>query len=56
MSGRELAKVASAARKVALSREALAVAMREARANGESLRAVASAAGVSHETARKLTS
>jgi hypothetical protein len=51
----EVRKVRSAARKAASAREQLVAAMREARDAGVSLRDVAAAAGVSHETARAMT-
>lgn len=47
-------KVARAARKAASARHELEAAIREARAAGMSLRAVAEAAGVSYETVRRI--
>ncbi len=49
-------KVARAARKAALAREALESAIREAHAEGMSLRLIASMAGMSHESVRRITS
>jgi hypothetical protein len=48
------AKVKRAAAKAAASRAALETAIREAHAEGSSLRAIATAAGVSHEQVRRL--
>jgi DNA-binding Lrp family transcriptional regulator len=47
-------KVATAARKAAVSRQALDDAIREARGAGLSLRAIASAAGLSPEWVRRI--
>jgi hypothetical protein len=49
-------RVARAARKAASARAELEQAIREARKAGVPLRAVASAAGVSYETVRKIAS
>jgi hypothetical protein len=51
----ELRKVERAAAKVAAARAGLELAVREARAAGAPLRAVAQAAGVSHEQVRRLS-
>lgn len=48
------AKVERAARKAALSHEQLVAAIREARTQGLSLRAIGDAAGLSHEQVRRL--
>lgn len=48
-------RVERAARKVALARAELAVAIQQARAEGQSLRAIANAAGLSHEQVRRLS-
>lgn len=53
-SGKELRKVERAADKVALSRSALSDSIRGAHAAGVSLRDIANAAGVSHETVRRV--
>ena len=47
--------IRSAAAKAAVAHVALVRAMIEARANGMSLRAIADAAGMSHEHVRRLT-
>ncbi len=52
----ELREVERAAAKAAVSREALEAAIREARAQGASLRDIAKAASMSHETARRIAS
>jgi hypothetical protein len=49
-----LASVERAAAKAAVSREALEAAIRVAHAEGASLRAIATAAGVSHEQVRRI--
>jgi transposase len=49
-----LQKVERAAAKAAVSREALEAAMRDAHAEGASLRAIATAASVSYETVRRV--
>jgi hypothetical protein len=51
----ELRKVERAAAKVAAARAGLELAIRQARSEGASLRAVATAAGVSHEQVRRLS-
>ncbi len=53
MVSQELRRVERAAAKAAASRLALEIAMREASAAGEALRAIAAAAGVSHEQVRR---
>lgn len=50
----ELQKVRKAASRVAASREALELAVREAHAVGTPLRVIAEAANVSHEQVRRL--
>lgn len=52
----EVRKVREAAFAAASARAEMVAAVRAARAAGVSLRDIAKAAGVSHETARKLTS
>ena len=54
MVSRDLQKVKRAAARAAVSREALKAAIREARAQGASLRDVAKAAGMSYETVRRI--
>jgi len=49
-------KVERAAKRAAAAQAALVAAMREARESGMALRDVASAAGMSHEQVRRLTS
>jgi lambda repressor-like predicted transcriptional regulator len=49
-----VAKVQRAARKAALARQGLEQAIREAHDDGASLRALAAAAGVSHEQIRRI--
>ncbi len=50
----ELRKVERAAAEAAVSRETLEAAMKQAHAEGASLRDVAKAAGMSHETVRRI--
>lgn len=52
----ELRKVERAAAKAAVARSALQTAVREAHENGQPLRKIAEAAGVSHEQVRRLIS
>ncbi len=53
---KELANVKQAAAEAAVSRKTLEAAIREARAQGASLRDVAKAAGMSYETVRRIAS
>ncbi len=50
----ELREVERAAAKAAVSREALEAAMKQAHREGASLRDIAKAAGMSHETVRRI--
>lgn len=52
----EFEKVQRAAAKMALARYGLELAIRQAHANGEALRKIAEAAGVSHEQVRRIVS
>jgi hypothetical protein len=51
-----LRAVERAADKAALSRDGLAAAIRDAHAQGKTLRAIAEAAGMSHEQVRRIVS
>jgi len=54
MVSQELRKVGRAAAKAAAARSGLEAAIREAHAEGTSLRDIAKAAGMSHESVRKI--